>query len=900
GSNELIGLFKRSGEGRRRLPSTLKIRQQLPRSIGKGRQAPVAPDDSLSLTLQLRKFGGQGETDIEIGYRIDGLHQEPQSLDLARFTPGPDGDGSFAPISCTVPLDGLRLPGRRAHGRTHRLEILLRRRPATGTGVPSDDTDTIELDFGIETVRNGGILCIDWGTSAIAALYAGKSDLQTPTRLRLGEVSRESTGSKSRADIRRRWGSQMDDESKELIPSRVSLSPRQNPRAVYQPTTYLDLRSGGTGEENVKRRLIALRRRYDIGLPAPSGTPAPEDAPFIIGALKLLFAQNREIYQLTEPVISYRKGEGTEAEDFVRTRTVYVRDLVLDCFDELGSFYLAKSLEPNGRDPEDDELRLVLTHPCGLGRNLLQRYRSAGRQTLQRIDHSRLGTIEIGSEETPQADDEDEAVVLVPESLAAAYFVLRVLDSSHDRRLTERPARLIALDLGAGTFDVSIIDVGCEGNDPTKGWSIQCHYGVQLGGDDLDRLLGDLVHALLTELAKNTRHAAYSFPIVAPDEERNGEQMRRTAHGAFGNALECAKRELTAELFKRVTEKSGDYEWLPPDRRSQHASSVLRIKVGQMGSHEWPIVLTRNAPTGSLATLAEERVRLVSERMSEETQDAFLDISNIFDETARVWFEGFETIQRTLDALREMVELITDRLPKGSLAWLDRQGKQLPKNTALFCAVTGRAALWPPIFAGFVKLAASLKAEMLPARQGRSKPAPMDPQQMKQAVMLGAYHLTMNRDLLKVPIPAAPLAFRMVPLPDGTSQQIRWPGRIFYVDECVGNGTVGSLKPGRNELVQIARVVPGLDGLDPQGKGSGYLKHLDVELWFDLLPAAINPRDLTGSRRASSDLTDLTIEVVRDPNDLQSIRVVTFKADSGLRCPIEDAGSTFIGRRPHR
>lgn len=842
----------------------------------------IATEQSRSeaaITLQLRLVGVGGHA-VQPWYHIDGVHTDYQPLPQVVF-PDAGLDRPAPPAALRIPIAPIVERFEASGQRTARVNVYLQRLGATPTDL---DNHQVTLDLLLERPRSGALLCIDWGASSIAAGFTDDRNPEHVLTLPLGEIYRKAAGLGGRAAVAAQGAVLLDDDMPDLISSRLSLSGRLNFRAAMSPFSYLDLRAGGTTDLAIARRVLALGRHYDIALPIPSASfqSGDPEAATILPPLKMLIAESRDKLVLPEPVIAR-----AAAQRIVRTPEISIPDVMLDCLDEIRGFYLTETVRHYAsRDPRrgaeleralaHGDLRLVLTHPCGLSRHLIARYRDAGRRMLARLDRGLLPPMPGLSEPSLSPGQPDGAVALVPESLAAAYFALRREIDRPGSRITDHPARLVALDVGAGTFDVSVLDVAFRPGD-VESWDVRCHYGVRIGGHDLDLALTRLADALLEAMLERRTDLEYtqSLTLDATDTAANPDQ--RLAASRFSTALELAKRTLTEELFA-ASASTGEWAWT--DGRK------LRILVGRAGESSWPVVAQGRVQIGNAASLADGRVSLsvVREVADGAARDQIvLEIDNIFSINALESFAGTPRVRAALSEVIGIGELISRRLPEASLTWLDERGKG-PRDGAATClSVTGRAALWPPIFAGFQRLAGRLGAVMLGSGEATSRPPPMAPDLMKKAVMLGAYHLARFPHFLDRPVPPAPLAIRFIPL---VAQTGAHPGarRIAYLDDIVRDGPSGPLKGLDNSsLLQLARVVPGIEHLADLSGRDG------PPLWADLLPSALNPVGLSVMRTLPE---KIDIEVER--GDDGEIRAVTFKADQQTRRRIDDDGSTFI------
>lgn len=878
----VLALFEKGGARDRE--AVVRLPVPLPPGFAHDR---VPPAPGLSLPFPLRLVGGSGAVTIEPYLHIERLDTDYQALEPVTLDPDRTGS-AIASAVLRLPLDRV-VAGFLDHGGASvRVHLFVRRQSLEHT---SADDDKIILELALEHRRQGALLCIDWGTSSIAAGFTDDRNPQDVVALPLGEVYRQASGRGGRRVAEASGAVLLDEDMDELIPSKVGLSRRLNFRAEFRPFSYLDLRARGQSDWSAARRIAALDRHYDIAMPMPVTAADPADHALDLPPLKLLLAEKGDRRALPVPVLARARGGG-----LVRTQEISVPDLVLDCLDELRGFYLSESLALlAGRDAGRSrhlaealmkgDLRLVLTHPCGLGRRLIARYREAGQRLLARLDHGLLPALGAPSQT-------GDGVVLVPESLAAAFHALRVEIGGGDGRITQRPARIIALDLGAGTFDVSILDIAFRRGEAdawdVAQWDIKCHYGVRIGGLEIDLALTRLIDAALQALCDGRPEVTYAHAVAGdlPAHDQDGDADAtdaRLARRQFQVALETGKRQLTADLFA-AADAGGDWVW---------SGQRLRLRIGRLGETGWPVVAAAGLRTpGTIGEIAGGAIRLVSAREA-GSERVYLDLefANIFEPGAAPRLERLPDVAAALAEIVALGDLISRQLPEASLGWLEDRGQTAPPGAATYLAVTGRAALWPPVFAGFQRLGVRLGAPMLASRHGATAAIPMPPEEMKQAVMLGAYHLARFQNFLEQPVPSAPLAIRRVPLAGDRSASGIF-GKVDYVEDILDGREAGSI-PGLafGNLLQVARVVPGIERLD------GVAETYAGRLWNDLLSSAVNPVTLSIERSMPQ---GLAIAVERGGPD-RDIRVVTFKADWSLRCPIhDDDGSTFITDRPGR
>ncbi|MGH6814889.1 MAG: hypothetical protein ACREC6_04230, partial [Hyphomicrobiaceae bacterium] len=289
----------------------------------------------IQLRLALRMDGGQPGTEIGVKYRIEGLDPGWKALDgPIRFLPHPD-TGFVAPQDFEIPLENLSaIP---LQPRVHRIVLVigLDLMPPGGPG----KRDEVRIELRLERPRTGSLICIDWGTSAVAA---GVKLDDAFVNLPLGKVYRSAglpyAGAAS-AD-----GSglavYLDEESDDLIPSDMTLTPELNFRAKHRRFTYLDLRARDPGDAGLLRRLTAVGRRHEVALPVPSRALETRHEGTVIQSLKMLLVSDKPVLRLRSGVP--RRKKDTE---IVVEQDVAVADLVFECLDELTNFYLFESLQ---------------------------------------------------------------------------------------------------------------------------------------------------------------------------------------------------------------------------------------------------------------------------------------------------------------------------------------------------------------------------------------------------------------------------------------------------------------------------------------------------------------------------------------------------------------------------
>ncbi len=138
-----------------------------------------------------------------------------------------------------------------------------------------------------------------------------------------------------------------------------------------------------------------------------------------------------------------------------------------------------------------------------------------------------------------------DVVRILNEPTAAALVYdraeIRALDEPGARRRGATAAqRILVYDLGGGTFDVSVVEIGGEVNEVRS----SCGNN-QLGGDDFDLLLTD---HLLAEVRERHGVDLAAGPAANQDNRRALARLR--------NAAEQAKIDLSSQPYARVIEEA--------------------------------------------------------------------------------------------------------------------------------------------------------------------------------------------------------------------------------------------------------------------------------------------------------------------------------------------------------
>jgi len=597
-----------------------------------------------------------------------------------------------------------------------------------------------------------------------------------------------------------------------LLPSHIGLSPGLNLRADFDPLSLGNLALSLPGPEAAGARLERLDRTYDVSFPFPSRQRMAEHIGAIVTEPKKRMILRDDHVAFGSDVSQRHDGR------FESVRSVDLARLVEDCFDELGRYVAVnavhKSLTTSGsgadadiaRRIEDDRLdgrarfAVVVTHPSGIDNTRRSIYRRAGRRFLD------------GFTQRDAASRQATDVTLVPEAMAAARFgIQKFIDSAGEAIGAGRQHTFVTLDIGAGTYDVTIIDAQVTPVD-MRSWIIRSHFGLAVGGNDLDR-------ALAARIATILRKAA-SFPAIAEQFEIEGnlplapsdsfglDEREREAGLRFLSELQAAKARLSERLLDSSTPA---YVW---EDRSD-GGFPLDIKVGtKVEGAVWPVRLRMGR--GYLAdnlthNVPDVAAQLVIERALDESAKIRLD----------VWREALD--ERTADKLGDLVELMGHELPRLALAEHRRTLRAAPAGDLIWI-VTGRTALWPPLFAAIARTIR--EAGENAGRLLTSRPFPAD--EMKQAVVDGAFDLARRPWLLRDESASNPIAI----IEYGGFGAGRRTHSIVPIADDINPSGEREVET-RGPFV-IARMLPSLDFPDGRERRLSLLDRVGVHPWVEL------------------------------------------------------------------
>lgn len=706
-----------------------------------------------------------------------------------------------------------------------RVTVTLRR--AAPLGITLTDSFVFDIPVVLEAGPIDWLACVDFGTSS-TAVWMGRSGNLAGLSLRLGDWLGQIDPRHDESAWWKEAGSGADEPSYSyLLPSHVGLSSAINLRVDYDPLSFGDLALTGP-DDGQKLRLKQLQRSYDVSMPFPSRDLIAQYGDAVVTQPKRRMVGRADHVPLRAEVAELYAGEVRH------TRSVNLEHLIGDCFHELGSYISNRALAldlagPEGRrgdSPPFDERRakiaasiveaqlqnsgfgLVVTHPSGISRERLNIYRDAGRRFIDGF----CGASPPGQKKA--------AVMLVAEALAAARFGIQHYVEECKIPETGELRSFITLDIGGGTYDVTVLDTHLTPEGPID-WSVKSHFGLARGGYDMDGALAARVAGILRNAASRSEIASRlefqpRLPYVTADILQFDDPGVRNTGMRFLSEIQAAKARLT-QLLRGP--KDEPYRWA----RGAQRGPAFEVRVGTLGGDpNWPVRLRSNAATpsdqtvwpipGTGAELAVERTK----------QGASLKL--------RLWREAFEKEVHDGDRLNDLIKLMATELPR--LAWIDfarRAGANLRRPPIWI--VTGRAALWPPLFETIAESIASFG----PAAGQLAQPRPFSADEMKHAVVQGAVQLTREpwaEADYAVYNPVAVITYKL----RASSTADASPGRA--VADIIRVHDDNQPKSQRiietTEPFVIARILPGLDDEEGREERIELFNRLGIEPWVEL------------------------------------------------------------------
>jgi hypothetical protein len=651
---------------------------------------------------------------------------------------------------------------------------------ADADGKPAETAYSFESSIELEQDPAEWQICVDFGTSSTAIWIGRSATFSEGHRLRLGHwLSRIDKTHPESAIWDKPEGKKDAKDTKGtdplysyLLPSYVGLSADINLRADWDPLSLGSLESTLPGDDAVKLRLDRLKRSYDVSVPFPSSQLLPQYVGAVVSELKKKMILRSDHFKISERV--FERSDSGRIEPVSR---VALARLVEDCFAELGGYIALSVLEQDAASSEvaakiaealltsSDRFGVIVTHPCGIDQRRRDVYRRSGDRFLRSF---------LGGE-----DARHGGVKLVPEALASArYGIADYQERNAEKAAPERT--FVTVDIGAGTYDISVIKVVSEPKSP--GWSLRSHFGVAIGGTDLDTAIIDRILTVLRSAGRTPSVTdAFEIDLDALEASRlpfSADQNRASA--LLRLELQAAKARLTQRLFAAENER---YDWA--DRK--HSGPALDIKIGRPGAASDEGWLVRQ----HIGDASRDLAPFAAELRTEKDQDGVEWIR------LRLWRDVFDTDDgATGERLSVLTEIMGRELPRLAIA-----GNREPGERPIVI-VTGRAALWPPLYAAIQRTAAEMDAVM-----AQSKPFP--PDEMKLAVVRGAMNIPPEILDDEVAI-ENPIALIKLKIDISTSKP---SGATRTIDEI----TVLDVDRKRSQTVEtrgpflIARIIPGID-----------------------------------------------------------------------------------------
>jgi hypothetical protein len=480
-----------------------------------------------------------------------------------------------------------------------------------------------------------------------------------------------------------------------------------------------------------------------------------------------------------------------------------------DYFDELGGYVVPHALLEMAEEARQNELLdrwiegleglgAVLTHPSGIAPARKALYEKAGRRFLAAISGSGAPAMRAGA----------GWVKLIPEALAAGRYGIGDAIATH--RFPDGKQTFGAIDIGAGTYDVTLVEAQVRAGTLAS-WNVRSHFGVTIGGLDLDRAIAARVCAILETAANQVKQEGLlefelDLPNAVTDLHSRSDPVARARGQNLLRELQIAKQNLTKELLERRA-----YDW------SRAQDLRLDIVVGKAARKDWPVRATQQA-IGSRGYdgfgINNLDAGIAIDRGDEGAVQLILSLGY------RV-FEQVPPRPRRNDP-RSVVDFMGEVLPAMTIAEVQRLGMAPPR-----WIVTGRAALWPPVYHAI--------EQTIAAQGGRAgamaREMPYSPDVMKKAVLLGAVglaqepHLGLGEEALN----ALAVVTYGGPGEGAPALQFSPVKSVHYLDGAQDAG--GKLKlevPGRFDLV---RSLPGLDDAQTRARRLELLQEMGVPPW---------------------------------------------------------------------
>ncbi|MEZ5870473.1 MAG: hypothetical protein R3D32_01260 [Nitratireductor sp.] len=613
-----------------------------------------------------------------------------------------------------------------------------------------------------------------------------------------------------------------------LLPSHIGIGSRHGIRTRFLPLSMGNLELALNDEPSTRARLKQLDRHLDISVPFPNRSYMNEPDAIFIDDIKQRMTTGQSTIYLGRQV--WRRDGKTDT--MKRQSKVFTHELLGDYLDELVSLYVSRFIlgySNNAQTPvdvDDPEIRriisnpkIVLTHPAGIGEEQLGIYRLAARPLSRKISSRHFEVDDTGGNEA--LDDP----MLILESVASARHVIDQLGSGLGQFCDdEGKSRLVSLDIGAGTYDVSILEL--EASGPVVGFDVVQSFGLGLAGEKLDSTLLARIAAILTELFDD--HVVEGqFGVLTPDiRQILAEETQSVAPAAarlrsqLKRQLRRGKARLSAQIMKTGP---AEYRWL-----DEHTLDILIHEKQEIeGLVEFDITGSKsrinryqiNGITVILHQLAAGE-NLPGEEGDQRGARLYLRLGrDAFDD--RPWREesGRSTCAQVVEALGEII-------PEIALQTAFNSKDQRPVNVI----ATGRTSLWPLLYSAIAETVSNWPGE---ARMLRS--VPYSPQEMKIAVASGASLIARDsRNLQLRPTKRNPVAIIELSIrsggidASGKIENIQSPIAVHYLqdDSSAGQRAAGDQIDGNThhrtmvkdinvrDRYLIGRAIPGLDTND--------------------------------------------------------------------------------------
>jgi hypothetical protein len=629
-------------------------------------------------------------------------------------------------------------------------------------------------------------ICIDIGTSATAVWIADATEGGAAMKVKplplgkwLEEIDEWHSESSRVTGI----------DNSVLIPSHVGLTWSDGLRTQHNPQSLGDVLLAL--DDNTPSRLQFLDRTYDISVPFPSSTALTAAGERVFKRLKAALAEGTGEIRLGIAI----DRRNRQTNKIVRTHKLEIAKLLEDYIDELVKLYVLRyvAAQLDGDAAEiDDAMRVpqfVITYPCGVGNELRRAYQDAVTAMVRRL--------------VPDAADFVEPLFFT-ESFAAGRFALQRLIQDGNRAIIEqRDAIVVALDIGAGTFDISIF----QHTEPNRTTPL-VDFGLPIGGDRLDKALAARVSHILDRVVADRR---VSHILALNNKDRD----------VYDAAIEREVRIAKIGLSKTCL-KHANFGW-PAD------SLYFGLKLMDSGQNRQSSLVTMNDPDPRYNQQVKIRVDGEEVILNMQLSGASTDTMTL--DIPRGLLDGPKA--PAVAAIMDVLGRVLPEMAIESAQKLLRRGRS-PSSQALHVIVTGRTALWPPLFAAIRQAVELHPPSVFPLAK------PFDPEMMKSVVVLGAalgrpeaagsitHAAQMN------PLAIIRLGYRMQSSAASGHDRVQTIDDITYLTDYtfertprLGQPPVGTPFSVDGEFY-LVRVVPGLDNAKRRDRLNGLLPRAPI------------------------------------------------------------------------